>query len=159
MLMTANCNRLRFAVRSLRFAVRFSQEAQMAKKGIGLFIVVLLAGVAAAVAAARDDDPETVMITLRAKAGAEAELAQVIADHWATATKMNLVNAEPHVTVRTKGAAGKICFVDIFTWRDRDIPDNAPPAITKIWEEMNRLTESRDGRPGIDIAEVTLAGK
>jgi hypothetical protein len=133
----------------------------MAKKVIGLFIVVLLVGfaAAAAVAATRDDDPETVMITLRAKAGAEAELAQVIADHWATAKRMNLVSAEPHVTVRTKGAAGKICFVDIFTWRDRDIPDNAPPAILKIWEEMNRLTESRDGRPGIDIAEVTLAGK
>lgn len=133
----------------------------MTRKAIGLFVAGLLVagGAVAAVAAARDDDPETVLITFRAKAGAEAELAQVIADHWATATKMNLVRAEPHVTVRTKGAAGKISFVDIFTWRDRDIPDNAPAAIQKIWGDMSRLTESRDGRPGIDIAEVTLAGR
>jgi hypothetical protein len=55
--------------------------------------------------------------------------------------------------------AGKTSFVEIFTWRDRDIPDSAPPAILKIWDEMNRLTENRDGRPGLDIMEVTLTGK
>lgn len=31
------------------------------------------------------DQPETVMVTFRAKAGAEAELARVIATHWRTA--------------------------------------------------------------------------
>ena len=133
----------------------------MTKKAVALFIAMFVAGFTAigAVAASRDDDPETVMITLRAKAGAEAELALVIADHWATATKLNLVRAEPHLTVRTKAVGGKVSFVDIFTWRDRDIPDNAPAAILKIWGDMSRLTESRDGRPGIDITEVTLTGK
>jgi hypothetical protein len=99
------------------------------------------------------------MITFRAKAGAERELAQVIADHWATARKLNLVLGDPHVTLRTKATAGKTSFVEIFTWRDRDIPDNAPPAILQIWDEMNRLTESRDGRPGLDIMEVAVATK
>ena len=133
----------------------------MTNNTTGLFIAALLvaSGAAAVVAAARQDDPETVMITFRAKAGAEAELAQVIADHWATAQRLHLVGAGPHVTVRTRGAAGTIAFVDIFTWRDRDIPDNAPAAILKIWGDMGRLTERRDGRPGIDIAEVMLAGR
>jgi hypothetical protein len=132
----------------------------MMSKATGLFIAGLLVACGAAVmAAARQDDPETVMITFRAKAGVEAELAHVIADHWATAQRLNLVSAGPHVTVRTRGAAGTIAFVDIFTWRDRDIPDNAPAAIRKIWGDMGRLTEGRDGRPGIDIAEVTLAGR
>ena len=132
----------------------------MIKKPVALFIAALVVGFAAALGAApRDDDPETVMITFRAKAGAERELAQVIADHWATARQLNLVQADPHVTLRTKAVAGKTSFVEIFTWRDRDIPDNAPPAILKIWDEMNRLTESRDGRPGLDITEVTLTGK
>lgn len=121
---------------------------------IGLVLGVVSA--AAIVAAADDDTPETMMITLRPRAGADQELAGVIADHWATARKMNLVRPEPHVTVRTKDEAGRPVFVDIFTWRDRDIPDNAPAAILKIWGEMNRLTESRDGRPGLDITEVKL---
>ena len=132
----------------------------MVKKTVAFFMAALVVGFAAALdAAARDDDPETVMITFRAKAGADHELAQVIADHWATATKLNLVRSDPHVTLRTKAAAGKVSFVEIFTWRDRDIPDNAPPAILKIWDEMTRLTETRDGRPGLEITEVTLAGK
>ena len=132
----------------------------MIKKAVGLFVAMLVGGFAMAVfASARDDDPETVMITFRAKAGAETELAQVIADHWATAKKMGLVHAAPHVTVRTKDQGGKPCFVDIFTWRDRDIPDNAPQAIQKIWGDMGRLTETRDGRPGIDIKEVMLASR
>jgi len=33
-------------------------------------------------AQARREEPETVMITLHAKAGGEAELARVIARHW-----------------------------------------------------------------------------
>ena len=69
---------------------------------------------------------------------------------------MNLVQADPHVTVRLKDETGRTVFVDTFTWRDRDIPDNAPAAILSIWNEMNRLTEKRDGRPGLEIAEVTL---
>jgi hypothetical protein len=101
-----------------------------------------------------DDDPETMMITLRPKAGAEAELKAVIAAHWDTARRLNLVQAEPHVTLELKDEARAIYFVDVFTWRDRDIPDNAPEAILKIWNDMNRLTAPRDGRPGLDIREV-----
>jgi hypothetical protein len=32
----------------------------------------------------------------------EAELKKVIADHWTTATKLGLVQPEPHVTVEMK---------------------------------------------------------
>ena len=119
-------------------------------------VLVGLASTAGVVVAARSDTPETVMITFRPKPGQEQQLAAVIADHWTTARKLNLVQADPHVTVRLKDEAGRPVFVDTFTWRDREIPDNAPPAILKIWSEMNRLTEGRDGRPGLDITEVTL---
>lgn len=116
--------------------------------------IVLLA--ALSLAALQNADPETVHITFRPKAGREAALKRVIADHWATATKLGLVQPEPHVTVEMKDETGRPCFVDIFTWRDRDIPDNAPAAILVIWADMNRLTEARGGRPGLDIKEVTL---
>jgi hypothetical protein len=107
-----------------------------------------------ALGAFRDDDPETMMITLRPKAGAEAELKTAIAAHWDTARRLNLVLPEPHVTLELKDETRAIYYVDVFTWRDRDIPDNAPDAILRIWDDMNRLTAPRGERPGLDIREV-----
>jgi hypothetical protein len=116
--------------------------------------LIALALVIGGLGAVRDDDPETMMITLRPKAGAEAELKTVIAAHWDTARRLNLVLPEPHVTLELKDETRAIYYVDVFTWRDRDIPDSAPEAIQKIWSDMNRLTAARDGRPGLDIREV-----
>ena len=105
---------------------------------------------------ARAGEPETVMITFRAKPGADAELARVIARHWETARQLNLVRDAPHVTVRGSENGNQVYFVDIFTWRDAAIPDAAPAPIQAIWAEMNRLVESRGGRPGLDITAVSL---
>lgn len=101
------------------------------------------------------DEPHTVIVTFHAKAGAEVALAKVIADHFATARRLNLVLAEPHVTVRTS-EGDKTAFVDIFTRRDGSVPDNAPPAILAIWTEMAKLTEPRGGKPAIDIVPVVI---
>jgi hypothetical protein len=79
----------------------------------------------------------------------------VIADHFATARQLNLVVAEPHVTMRMS-EGDKTALVDIFTWRDGDIPDDAPPPILAIWAQMAKLTESRQGKPAIEIAQVAL---
>jgi hypothetical protein len=106
-------------------------------------LVLLL--VAAAASAA---EPETVMITYRPTPGSEAKLRNVIADHWTTATKLGLVNPTPHVLVRNGST-----LVEIFTWRDAAIPDNAPPEITKIWSEMAKLIEKKNG---MTIDQVTL---
>ena len=128
------------------------------KKTLFVLLSIALTWVTGVLAAAppRDDIPETVLITFRPKAGAEAELARVIAEHWTTVRRLDLVQADPHVTVQTKDDAKRPCFVDIITWRDEDIPDNAPPALLTIWADMNRLTESRGEKPGIEITRVTL---
>jgi hypothetical protein len=110
----------------------------------------------ATLAAQSVQHPETVMLTLQPREGAESALATALADHWATATKLNLVKPELHVTLRARDDAGHPYFVDIFTWRDAEIPDAAPAAITAIWERLNALTESRGGRPGLDIKPVVL---
>jgi hypothetical protein len=104
----------------------------------------------------RADQPETVMVTFHAKAGAETELARVIAAHWKTVTDLKLVATSPHLTLRGTDESGKTYFVEIFTWRDSSIPDAAPPAIQKIWAEMNALVESRGGRPGLTFTEVSV---
>ncbi len=128
---------------------------------LGLLCAALAQGSSIA-AQPRPDEPETVMITLHAKAGAEAELAQVIARHWETAQRLKLVTNAPHVTLRgTEAAEGAVrtFFVDVFTWRDASITDAAPKEIQAIWADMNRLVEKRNGRPGLTIDEVALVAK
>jgi hypothetical protein len=103
--------------------------------------------------------PETVMVTLHAKPGGEAELERVIARHWATAQKMKLVRDTPHVTLRGTEENNNVYFVEIFTWRDARVPDAAPAEIRNIWNEMNRLVEARGGHPGLDLVPVSLLSR
>ena len=102
------------------------------------------------------EQPETVMVTLHAKPGAEAELERVIAQHWTTAHHMKLVRDSPHLTVRGTEDGKKAYFIDVFTWRDSRIPDAAPAEIQKIWSEMNRLVEARGGHPGLEFTPVSV---
>jgi hypothetical protein len=62
------------------------------------------------------------MITLHAKAGTEAELARVIAQHWQTAERLKMVRDTPHLTLRS-AQGGQTDFVEIMTWRDAGVPD------------------------------------
>jgi hypothetical protein len=106
-------------------------------------------------AAPQSEMPETVLVTYHAKQGSEAALANAIGEQWAAMTSLKLVLQAPHTLVRGT-EDGKTYFVEIFTWRDARIPDAAPPAIQNIWSEMNRLVESRGGKPGIDFTAVSL---
>ncbi|PYQ70090.1 MAG: hypothetical protein DMG04_25840, partial [Acidobacteria bacterium] len=60
----------------------------------------------------------------------------------------------PHLTLQASDDQDKTYFVDIFTWRDAAVPDNAPREIQAIWKEMNGLVEMRGGRPALDIVPV-----
>src|SRR5262249_20282798 len=101
------------------------------------------------------EQPETVMITLHAKPGAEQALADVLARHYETARRLNLLLPDsPHVTLRSVGGADKPEFVEIFTWRDAEAPDHAPKEILAIWQEMRALVEARGGTPGLQITEM-----
>jgi hypothetical protein len=107
------------------------------------------------VAHTRSEEPETVMITLHAKAGAEAELAQVIARHWDTARRLKMIRETPHLTLRS-AEGSQTDFVEIMTWRDASVPDAAPPEIQKLWAEMNRLVEKRGTTPGLKIEQMSV---
>ena len=96
------------------------------------------------------------MVTYHVKPGCKAELAGVIARHWTLARDLKLVSDRPHIAIRGAEDGSKTYFVEIFTWRDANIPDAAPPAIQAIWAEMNKRVESRGGRPGIGIVEVSV---
>jgi hypothetical protein len=123
-------------------------------------IVAMMIGLAPNCAKlAHAEQPETVMITLHAKPGAEASLARVIERHWETVRRLKMVIEDPHVTLKGTENGDRTYFVEIMTWRDPSIPDNAPAEILAIWKEMNNLVEPRNGQPGLDITEVSLITK
>jgi hypothetical protein len=104
----------------------------------------------------RAAEPETVMLTLQAKAGAEQSLADVVARHYETAQRLDMLQpGAAHVTLRRVESDGRVTFVEILTWRDASVPDSAPKNIRALWNEMNALVETRSGRPGLDIVEMT----
>jgi hypothetical protein len=128
------------------------------KNGIAriLLLAVCATAVASAVAAHSAQRSETVMLTLQPRPGVENDLAHALADHWSAVRKLDLVKPDLHVTLRARDDSGQPYFVEIFTWRDADTPDNAPAEITAIWDRLNMLTAARGGRPGLDIKQVTL---
>ena len=105
-----------------------------------------------AAATAWAEKPETVMVTCYAKRGSEAALQRVLARHWTTVRDLKLAVDAPHLTLRGVEVGGRTYFVEIFTWRDESIPDNAPAAVRAIWDEMNQLAEK------VDIAEMEVIG-
>ncbi len=118
-------------------------------------VMMFSASIPQSAAAPEGAVPETVMVTYHAKPGSEAALANAIARQWAAANRLKLVLETPHTLVR--GAEdGNTYFVEIFTWRDENIPDAPPAAIQNIWAEMNQLVESRGGKPGIHFTAVSV---
>src|SRR5262245_17268625 len=118
-------------------------------------IVALAVAIVASSAALSAAEPETVLITLHPRAGAEQELADVIARHYELARRLDLLQpGTVHVTLRGADERDRPYFVEILTWRDASVPDHAPKDILSIWTEMNRLVEPRAGRPGLDVSEM-----
>jgi hypothetical protein len=92
--------------------------------------------------------PETVAVTYRFSPASEAALHATIDEHWATLVRLNLVTGE-HAIYR-----GSNSFLEIFTWRDDSIPDNAPAEVRAIWRRMNTLVDSSGGKSGLEISAV-----
>jgi|SRR5207237_6917020 len=107
-------------------------------------LLLLLAFASAAYA----DKPETVITTYYPKSGKDVEMVRVLRDAWTVYTKLHLVTGA-HQLYRAQTEGGTVYFVEIFTWRDENIPDNAPPEVRKVWAEMNANTDK------LEFAEIT----
>ncbi len=97
--------------------------------------------------------PETIVSIFRPKKGSEAELLAAMREARAVYEKLNAVT-ESYVLYRASDEALGSYFIEIFTWRSGDIPDNAPPEIRAAWKKLESLVEKRDGRPGIEFYAV-----
>lgn len=98
---------------------------------------------------------ETMYSIAHVKRGMETRYAELAAKSWGIYRKLDLVLPAPHVVLRGVDEQNRSYFVEIFTWRSADIPDHAPAEVRAVWQELENACEKRDGRPGIDFAEVT----
>jgi len=102
-------------------------------------------------------DPETVVVTYHVLPGKEAEMKKLMReDHWPLLRRLKLVFDAPHVLVSGTEGDGKPYLREILTWRNHDIPDNAPPEVEAVWKRMYDYVEKRNGKPAIEIEEVSL---
>jgi|SRR6478609_4787035 hypothetical protein len=99
---------------------------------------------------------ETVLITYHVVPGKEQELTGLLAKAWEVYRQEKLVFAEPHVVVQDPGTAEQPRIVEIFTWISPSSPDHAPESITKLWDQMQRCCERRNGGPGLEGGAVEL---
>lgn len=112
-------------------------------------LAFLLSCSAAASAAA---PPETVAVTYRFTRENEAALRRAIEDHWMTVRKLKLVTG-PRQFFRGDGF-----FLEIFTWKDASIPDDAPPEVRKIWARLESLVDRNEGKRALEIEEIHPVG-
>ena len=97
--------------------------------------------------------PETIVSIARPKHGREADLLVAIRETRAVYERLHAVTG-PWTLYRASDELGGAYFIEIFTWRSGDIPDNAPPEIRAAWTKLESLVEKRNGRPGIEFYAV-----
>lgn len=123
-----------------------------------LTAIVSVAGAQDKSKSSADKEIETVVTTFLVRDGKEAEMSKLIQKAWDTYNKFGLVLPEPNIVVRGTDNSGKLFFIEIFSWRDHDVPDNAPAEVQAIWAEMEVLCEKREGHRGIEFHEVQIDG-
>lgn len=99
---------------------------------------------------------ETVHSVAHVKPGHEAEYEALSSHAWDLYQKLGLVLDSPHVVLRGVDEKSRPFFVEVFSWKNSSIPDHAPPAVKVIWQQLEKVCEPRDNRPGIDFSEVTV---
>jgi len=99
---------------------------------------------------------EIVICTYRVRRGREVEFERLLARHWPTLRTLDLVTDRPPQHFRGAEEDGAPVFVEIFGWSSAEAAGLAHehPEVMAIWEPMDKLTESRAGRPNMEFPHV-----
>jgi hypothetical protein len=101
-----------------------------------------------------ESTPSTVLVTYRPREGEVESLERLLAHQRATLERLALV-AEAQRTFRATDTGGSPIFLDLLTWKDLSVTGNPPPEVATLWGDLQKLVEPRDGRPGIEILQLT----
>lgn len=89
---------------------------------------------------------ETVIATYRVRAGEEQQFVELLATHWDTLRRLELVTDAPSVVYRSVDEPPT--YIEIFTWVEGGFTKaHDHPDVLTVWEAMGTLLEPRDSRP------------
>ncbi len=97
---------------------------------------------------------ETVICTFRVKPNDVVPFRQLLDRHWPTLHRLELVNDTPEqVFIGTDEGTDGPVFISIFDWVSAEAVETAHehPDVAEIWEAMEPLCESRNGRPSMEF--------
>ena len=100
--------------------------------------------------------PNKVICQYRVVRGNEREFEQLLSRHWPTLHRLGLVTDDP--ARHFKGEEqdnGEPIYFEIFDWLDAGAARaHEHPEVMAIWEPMDRLCESRGGKPNMEFPHV-----
>jgi hypothetical protein len=100
--------------------------------------------------------PNRVICHYRVAPGNEQAFEALLADHWPTLERLELVTSEPPQHYRgAEHDNGQPIYFEIFDWCDGAV-DRAHehPEVMAIWERMDQLCEARGGKPNMEFPHV-----
>ena len=86
----------------------------------------------------------------------ESELEKAHAEAWQAYRRHEIANEKPHVILRGKDESGNAYYVEILTWKDRNITMNPPADVMALWGWLEAACEARLGHRGIEFPEVQI---
>ena len=99
---------------------------------------------------------ETVICHYRVTAGNESGFEDLLRAHWPTLRRLGLVTDSPAVHYKGEERAGQPIYFELFDWHDgASERAHEHPEVMAIWEPMDQLCESRDGKPNMEFPHVT----
>jgi hypothetical protein len=99
-------------------------------------------------------DPITSIARYRVKPDSVDEFLEIVDRHWTTLRDIELVtDREPEVYVGTERETGGPVVVEVFDWASEDASGRAHthPLVSKVWEAMGPLCESRNGATSMEF--------
>jgi quinol monooxygenase YgiN len=99
-------------------------------------------------------NPETVICTFRVKPSSLDEFMALLERHWPKLRELGLVTDRAEQSFVSESAeTDHPTIVSVFEWVNGDAAERAHehPDVAEIWEAMEPLCESRQGRPSMEF--------
>ncbi|MEM9621255.1 MAG: hypothetical protein AAF993_06370 [Pseudomonadota bacterium] len=92
----------------------------------------------------------------RVKHGNEEKFEGLLKRHWPTLHQLGLVTDTPtQIYQGVEQDNGKPIYFEIFTWREGAVERaHEHPEVMAVWEPMDQLCESRQGKPNMEFPHV-----
>ncbi len=100
----------------------------------------------------------TVICHYRVTAGNEKKFEALLAEHWPTLQRLQLVSAAPSQIFKgLEQDNGQPIYFEIFEWLPGAV-DRAHehPEVMAVWEPMDALCEQRGGKPNMEFPHVGI---